>query len=147
MYKTEFPDFNLDVPIPAGFVDNSWHNNVMPCWVRELHDERMAVLWIDYADPALRDHPQNARFVLQVMDISMTDIDESFASNDYDEVLIRLTDYFPYIYLTDDELRKVIAELWKRIPADDHARNFADWEAVSNMDDEMQARANTSEVF
>lgn len=147
MYKTEFPDFKLDVPIPAGFVDNSWHNNVMPCWVRELPDERMAVLWIDYADPALRDHPQNARFVLQVMDSSMTDIDESFASNDYDEVLIRLTDYFPWIHCTYDQLMEIKNDIWSRVPDDDHARNFQEWDSVAAIDDEILARSLTVETF
>lgn len=147
MYKTEFPDFVLDVAIPAGFVDNSWHNNVMPCWVRELNDERMVVLWIDYSDPALRDHPQNARFVVHVMDYSMTDILESFVSNDYHEVLQQLTDYFPWIHLSDDQLREAIAEVWQRIPDDDHARNFQEWDSVADIDDEITARANTSEVF
>ena len=147
MYKTEFPDFKLDVPIPAGFVDNSWHNNAMPCWIRELPDEKMMVLWIDYADPALRDHPQNARFVLHVTDSSMTDVYENYASNDYDEVLICLTGYFPWIHCTDDQLREMIADVWKRIPDDDHARNFSEWDSVSDMDDEMLARSATSETF
>lgn len=147
MYKTEFPDFKLDVPIPAGFIDNSWHNNVMPCWYRKLSDGRMVVLWIDYADPALRDHPLNARFVVNLMDNTMTDIHESYVSDDYKEMLIRLTDYFPYIYLTDDELREESADLWGRVPNDDHARNFQEWDTVSNIDDEISARANTSEVF
>ena len=147
MYKTEFPDFKLDVIIPAGFIDNSWHNNQMPCWIRELSDERMAVLWIDYADPALRDHPQNARFILHVTDNTLTDVHESFITADYDEVLMRLTNYFPWIHCTDDQLREMIAEVWQRIPDDDHARNFSEWDSVSDMDNEMQARANTSEVF
>jgi hypothetical protein len=147
MYKTEFPDFKLDVSIPAGFVDNSWHNNAMPCWIRELPDEKMMVLWIDYADPALRDHPQNARFVLHVTDSSMTDVYENFASDSYADVLNCLGDYFPHIHLSDDELREAISELWKRVPNDDHARNFQEWDAVSNIDAEISARSMTSEAF
>lgn len=146
-YKTEFPNFALDVPIPAGFVDNSWHNNAMPCWVRELPDEKIMVLWIDYADPALRDHPNNARFVLHVTDSSMTDVYENFASDSYEDVLNCLSDYFPFIKLTDDELREMSADVWQRVPADDHARNFQEWDTVSNIDSEISARATTSEVF
>lgn len=147
MYKTEFPDFKLDVPIPAGFVDNSWHNNAMPCWIRELPDGQMAVLWIDYADPTLRDHPQNARFVFHLMDISLTDISESFASSDYDEVLIRLTDYFPLINCTHNQLMKIKNDIWIRVPDDDHARNFQDWDLVAAIDDEILARSLTVEAF
>jgi hypothetical protein len=93
-FKTEFPNFKLDVPIPVGFVDNSWHNNAMPCWFRKLSDDQMVVLWIDYADPALRDHPQNARFVLHVMDSTLTEINDSFISNDYDDILHKLNQIF-----------------------------------------------------
>jgi len=147
MYKTEFPDFKLDVPIPAGFVDNSWHNNVMPCWYRELPDERMMVLWIDYADPALRDHPHNVRFVLHLMDSSLTDIEESFASNELNEVLEQLTDFFPYINCTYDQLMKTKNDLWDRVPDDDHARNFQDWDSVAAIDDEILARSLTVGAF
>lgn len=147
MYKTEFPDFKLDVPIPAGFIDNSWHNNAMPCWVRELPDDQMMVLWIDYADPALRDHPNNARFVLHVTDSSLTDIYENFASDNYEDVLNCLSDYFPYIHLSHDQLRKAHSELWNLVPDNDHARNFQGWNSVASIDDEILARSTTSEVF
>ena len=147
MYKTEFPDFKLDVAIPAGFVDNSWHNNVMPCWYRELPDERMMVLWIDYADPALRDYPHNVRFVLHLMDSSLTDIEESFASNDIHEILEQLTDFFPFVNCTYDELMKAKNDIWSRVPDNDHARSFQEWDSVAAIDDEISARATTSEVF
>lgn len=147
IYKTEFPGFKLDVPIPAGFTDNSWHNNAMPCWVRELPDDRMMVLWIDYADASLRDHPNNARFVLHVTDSSLTDIYENFASDNYEDVLNCLSDYFPYIHLSDDQLRKAQSELWNRVPDNDHARNFQEWDAVESIDHEISARSTTSEVF
>jgi hypothetical protein len=147
MYKTEFPDFKLDVSIPAGFVDNSWHNNVMPCWVRELPDEKIMVLWIDYADPALRDYPHNVRFVLHLMDSSMTDVEESFASNDLHEILEQLTDFFPFINCTYDELMKTKNDLWSRVPDDDHARSFKEWDSVAAIDDEILARSLTVETF
>ena len=147
MYKTEFPDFKLDVPIPAGFTDNSWHNDTMPNWIRELPDERMMVLWIDYADPAMRDYPHNVRFVLHLMDSSLTDVEESFASNDLHEVLEQLTDFFPFINCTYDELMKAKNDLWSRVPDDDHARNFQEWDSVAAIDDEILARSLTVETF
>ena len=147
MYKTEFPDFKLDVPIPAGFTDNSWHNDTMPNWIRELPDERMMVLWIDYADPAMRDYPHNVRFVLHLMDSSLTDVEESFASNDLNEVLEQLTDFFPFINCTYDQLMKAKNDLWSRVPDDDHARNFKEWDSVAAIDDEILARSLTVETF
>lgn len=147
MYKTEFPDFKLNVTIPAGFIDNSWHNNQMPCWIRKLSDDRMMVLWIDYADPGLRDHPLNARFVLHMTDSSMTDVFEHSAFDNYEDVLYCLGEHFPYIHLSDDQLREANTELWKRVPDDDHARNFRDWDSVASIDDEILARSATSETF
>jgi hypothetical protein len=84
----------------------------------------MMVLWIDYADPALRDYPHNVRFVLHLMDSSLTDIEESFASNDMHEILEQLTDFFPFVNCTYDELMKAKNDIWSRVPDNDHARSF-----------------------
>ena len=66
-YKTEFPDFVLDVEIPEGFDDNSWHNDTMPNWYNEskhLH------LWIDYTDDDMREMPGAERkFMLMQGDL------------------------------------------------------------------------------
>jgi hypothetical protein len=43
----------------------------------------MLVLWIDYADPTERDFPHNARFVVHITDIHMTDVYDNFATDDY----------------------------------------------------------------
>jgi hypothetical protein len=144
MYKIEFPDFKLDVTIPAGFVDNSWHNNVMPCWIREMNDERVVVLWIDYSDPALRNHPQNARFVLHVMDNTLTDVHESFITADYNEILLQLIDhFFPWIDCTYDQLMEFRGQLWAKVPDDDHSRNSKELELIAEIDNEILARSLT----
>lgn len=50
-YRKEFPDFGeLDIELPEGFVDRSWHNDAMPCF---LNKELGLELWVDYADPEL----------------------------------------------------------------------------------------------
>ena len=143
MYKTEFPDFKLDVPIPAGFTDNSWHNDTMPNWIRELPDGQMILLWIDYADPVMRDHPKNARFVLHVMDSTLTDVHDSFVSNDYDAVLQQLTQFFPWIHLSNNQLMELRSDLWAKVPDDDHARNFSELGSLAEIDDEILARSLT----
>ena len=66
LYKREFPDFVLDVVIPEGFEDISWHNDAMPRWrypANPAKSEASIILWVDYADAVMResDHP---RFVL-----------------------------------------------------------------------------------
>lgn len=68
-YHTEFPDFTLDVEIPAGFIDQSWHNDAMPKFERTLPDGRTMTLWVDYLDPALSEFgnfPTHKRFTLVI---------------------------------------------------------------------------------
>lgn len=58
----EFPDFDAaTLPvIPDRFVTAHWHNEAMPHWTRDTHLE----LWIDYADPTMRETPGD-RFMLR----------------------------------------------------------------------------------
>lgn len=64
-YQSEFPDFDpATMPaIPAGFEDESWHNDVCPNF--HAAAEGLTV-WIDYADPALSEFGEDggARFNL-----------------------------------------------------------------------------------
>lgn len=61
LYPTEFPGFVLDVRIPAGFVDVSWHNDAAPCWENATLALR---LWIDDIDPDAREWEGAKRFML-----------------------------------------------------------------------------------
>jgi hypothetical protein len=55
-YKTEFPDFDYDIPqLPDGFVDVSWHNNVSPSFEKPLKDNLSLTLWVDYLDESKRE--------------------------------------------------------------------------------------------
>lgn len=140
-YKTEFPDFVLDVEIPALFTDNSWHNDAMPNWIRELADGQMVILWIDYIDPDRREIlPPSGRFIVHLMDNTLTDVHESFITADYDEALQRLTEYFPCIRLTNDELQERRSELWRDIPEGDHARSWEHLDELKDIDDELSER-------
>jgi hypothetical protein len=48
-YAIEFPDYGmLDVTIPDGFEEASWHNDACPSWINETLHLR---LMVDYADP------------------------------------------------------------------------------------------------
>jgi hypothetical protein len=141
-YKTEFPDFVLDVEIPAGFIDNSWHNDAMPNWIRELPDGRMVVLWVDYLDPAKREIlPESGRFILHLMNNTLTDVQESYITADYYEITAQLIDYFfPWIDCSDDQLLENRAELWEKIPSNDHARNSKGLDMLAEIDAEIKAR-------
>ncbi len=86
-YQRTFPDFGeLDVPVPAGFVDSSCVDDGMPSFTNEL---LRLLLMIDYADPAQRLGSEAPRF-------AVFDVDELkrlsasaflFESDNYDEVV------------------------------------------------------------
>ena len=51
-YKYEFPDFDGELPVIEGFVDDSWHNDVCP----SMFNKRTNIkLWVDYVDPDKRE--------------------------------------------------------------------------------------------
>lgn len=53
LYLREFPDFGpLDIAIPPGFVDTSWHNDACPSWT---HEGLGLKLWINFENPDWRD--------------------------------------------------------------------------------------------
>ncbi len=67
-YKTEFPDFVLDVTIPAGFEDNSYHNDVCPRFEKQLPDGNYLVIWVDFANPSEREYLNCHRFAVDLHD-------------------------------------------------------------------------------
>jgi len=87
-YKTEFPDFVLDVEIPPGFEDNSWHNDTMPNW---YHEGKQLHLWIDYTDDSLREMPgAGSKFMLIQADLEQIHSCEGEIladTNDYNDIL------------------------------------------------------------
>lgn len=70
-WKTEFPDF-LDMPeLPRGLRDSSWHNDACPSFI-VWQDETVPKyetfkLWVDWANPDLREIPTAKRFTLCAM--------------------------------------------------------------------------------
>ena len=63
-YRTEFPDFVLDVEIPEGFTDESWRNDVCPRFDKQLPNGSWLVLWVDYLDPNDREYTKEKRFAV-----------------------------------------------------------------------------------
>ena len=49
-YKKEFPSFKLDIKIPEGFDDASWHNDACPSWFKPaiIDGDEGLTLWVDY---------------------------------------------------------------------------------------------------
>lgn len=89
-YQTAFPDFELDVTIPDGFVDASWHNDAMPSWVKTFDDGRTLTLFVDYADSNLsewRDCDNYVRFWLYAGDTDGMNDSPLISTNDYTDIL------------------------------------------------------------
>jgi hypothetical protein len=66
-YREEFPKFDpATMPaLPAEWLDNSWHNDTMPHFD---HAECPLSIWIDYLDPADREHQEGCRFSVYRLD-------------------------------------------------------------------------------
>lgn len=84
-YREEFPDFELDVTIPEGFEDSSWHNDVCPSWYSEELD---AELWVDYKNPEDREMAGCPRFLV-VLD-PQCERHIRLHTDDYAQVLMEL---------------------------------------------------------
>lgn len=86
-YKTEFPHFILDVTIPDGFADQSWHNNACPSFEKQLPDGQYLIIWVDYADPKDRDYSQFPRFSIDLHDTDYCHVDTLIASDNWQDIL------------------------------------------------------------
>lgn len=80
-YTLAFPDFNpATMPaIPAGWVDVSWKHDACPCFWHRVHKLR---LWIDYAEPADREVPDQPRFTLVPCNDAMDEVDHPLFQTD-----------------------------------------------------------------
>lgn len=68
-YRDEFPEFGeLDVEIPEGFTDNSWHNDVCPSFICQIDEvgDYIVKLSVDHKDPEKRELQGYPRFLAQV---------------------------------------------------------------------------------
>ena len=74
-YKTEFPHYDDELILPAGWIDTSWHNDICPSFEKIIGDTTVR-LWCDFKDPALRE-VGGPRFTVCVYD---ADADELSAS-------------------------------------------------------------------
>lgn len=85
MIHDAFPDYpTADLPpIPAHWRDSSWHNDACPSFtVAGLQ------VFIDYADPAKREHPGEPRFC-----VTTEDADNVLATDIWDEVVLAVGRY------------------------------------------------------
>lgn len=64
----EFPDYPIASlpPIPAHWVDRSWHNE--PCPTFQIGEADGQIVFIDFPDPAVREFPEMKRFTVHNLD-------------------------------------------------------------------------------
>lgn len=84
-YRTEFPDFDYEMPTYPGFHDESWKNDVCPKMVS--YDEKI-IVWTDYNDPKLRENEDGKKFTICNGEEHPNPI--LFESNDWDQVVAML---------------------------------------------------------
>ncbi len=88
-FRETFPDYDPASmpPIPAGWIDQSWHNDACPCFATGVCD-----VFIDFADPAMRE-TQGKRFI--AFDPGDGSNRTLFETDDWSEMVAFVTNYAP----------------------------------------------------
>jgi hypothetical protein len=75
-YKSEFPNFDFEIPFLEGFTDRSWKNDVCPSFYSQFNATHDLVIWIDYKDKDLREVDQGyGQFTLCLNPINDEELD------------------------------------------------------------------------
>jgi hypothetical protein len=93
-YKTEFRYFDFDIPpLPEGFTDCSWRNNVCPCFERKYNDKQYVTLWVNYKNPKRRetDHKQ---FFITIETDDELDCELIYQTNSWDVINNKINKLF-----------------------------------------------------
>lgn len=64
-YKTEFPNYQDEIPALEGFIDTSYGNDACPSFELPLSDGLAVRVWVEYADPSQRES-QLGRFIVEL---------------------------------------------------------------------------------
>lgn len=89
MYRSVFPKFgDLDVVVPAGFMDESNPEHHMPTFLKRLPNGNVLRLWIDYTDKAHSKFPNSPRFCISVYNPAFARLHDDIEINEWWQVLI-----------------------------------------------------------
>ena len=67
LYQEAFGnDFNLGIELPSSFIDQSYKNDVCPCFVCRYSESRVFYLWVDFDVKAERENPDSKRYTLEL---------------------------------------------------------------------------------
>lgn len=96
LYQVEFPDFGeLDVTLPEGFTDASWHNDACPSFDKRLPNRQYLRIWIDYKVPADREFSERMRFSLGLYDHEVSHLRDLLESEDFSEICRAAEEFKP----------------------------------------------------
>ena len=114
--KTEFPDYDGELPFIAGYEDTSWHNDACPSIEKDYGNGVRVRVWCDYVDPEKRQNPEYKRFA--IVAYSPTDEDGStlLSTNNFHKVIERISQYeasmsIPPLKLAKEFCRQLRIEL------------------------------------
>ena len=93
-YQQQFPDFDdcetfdkiFAVLNKHGFEDQSWHNDVMPCMIKDCGNDFELVIWIDYKDPDKAEFTDQRKESMKQFMFGERDQDEYIEEWQYDDV-------------------------------------------------------------
>jgi hypothetical protein len=92
-YQREFPRFGeMDVPIPSGWEDSSWHNDICPSFRVRLDEAYALRIAVDFKDPNEREHSHGHRFSLDLYDKDEEWQETILTTDDWDKVLATVKD-------------------------------------------------------
>ncbi len=102
-YKTEFPDYVLDLAIPPAWEDSSWKNDACPSWIH-----KHLQVYVDYTNPADRECEFSSRFLKRFAVMPLDEEDQAthhsslLDTDEWDEVLRFVENYNLEIYYCPD---------------------------------------------
>jgi hypothetical protein len=112
-YRTEFPDFPPETMpvIPAGFLDQSYHQDLCPNFVNpQIH----LVIWVDFADRNVREYVHSHRFTVNCCDEDGVAFDLQFGDPGNGQ-LLRTDDWQAVLDLVEAERAHPKGATWARI--------------------------------
>lgn len=92
----EFPDFDVNTlpAIPADWVDVSWHNDTCPSFEVAAYAAFNVYVFVDYEDPAKREHDGESRFYIIKVAANTGDTETLLETASWADVLGYVADKF-----------------------------------------------------
>ena len=90
LYLDQFPDFELGVTIPPGWIDTSYRNDVCPSFQVGRFQ-----IWVDYIEPDRREMEEWPRFAITRLDSDEQWVEDIMASDDFEAIKAKIEELIP----------------------------------------------------